>query len=47
MANRMKREGATFEDREERLLLMSILPVLGLTMTEYGYLANLTIENGV
>ena len=26
---------------------MSILPVLWLTMTEYGYLANPTIENGV
>ena len=34
-------------DWEERLLLMRILPVLWLTMTEYGYLANPTIEIGV
>ena len=32
-------------DREEGLLLMSILPLLWLIMTEYGYLANTTIEN--
>ena len=31
----------------EKLLLMSILLVLWLTMTEYGYLADPTIENGV
>ena len=34
-------------DWEERLLLMSILLVLWLTTTEYDYLANPTIENGV
>ena len=34
-------------DWEESLLLMSILPVLLFTMTEYGYLANPTIAKGV
>ena len=33
-------------DWEERLLLMSILPVLWLATTEYGYLANSVLENG-
>ena len=34
-------------DWEERLLLLSILPVLWLTISEYGYMANPTIKNGV
>ena len=37
----------TLRDWEESLRLMSILPVLWLTMTEHGCLANPTIENGV
>ena len=32
---------------EDRLILMCIVPVLSLPMTEYSYLANTFIANGV